>query len=69
MFIFETAFFCFWRRGEEERGYKRMGEDGRKEARGGERMERGWKEDGKRKERGRKEEASKGKRKKNEEKG
>ena len=42
MFIFETAFFCFWRRGEEERGYKRMGEDGRKEARGGERMERGW---------------------------
>ena len=38
IFIFKASFFYFWRRGEEERGYKRMGEDGRKED------TRGWEE-------------------------
>ena len=69
MFIFEAAFFCFWRRGEGERGYKRMGEDGRI---GGERWgEDGgeWKKEGKRrKEHGkRREEKEREKRKKRKE--
>ena len=54
MFIFEAAFFCFWGRGEEERGCKRKGEDGRKED------TRGWEEKRKEDTRGRERKGKRG---------